>query len=256
MNSPTKQQISADLNKVKTAGGQRLERIGRIIQDALSQTVNELKEGGSEIQTIAKESTLVENLKTKSTAPAAPVEVKIGDETVEVESIEIAEDVADDVTDEQIAESILEELHAESTSVEPTNEAAKAEPAIVQSLVNSLNAAINQIGAFARDEKTQAAVQPYLAKLQAVVERLDEKASARYGERYSSFKQGFQQDMGKAKTWYTETRANMGEDGTVWAEQKQSELEAKMSKAGATIAQKEAKIKQIVKELWQTVSKA
>jgi len=248
MNS-VKDQIAADLNKAKTAGGQRLERIGKIIQEALSQAVSELKEGGSEIQSIAKESTLIETLKPKSTATAttAPVEVKIDGED-DVTDVTIIEDAVASADTELQSEPALDDVTAAEVA-----EAAAAEPKAVQSLIDSANAAIDRLVAFANDEKTRTMVQPYLDKLNAVLGLLDEKIAARYGDRYSSFKQEFQQDMGKAKAWYAETRANMDANGTSWVDQKQAELEVKLGETGATIAQKEAKIKQLAKEFWQTV---
>jgi AraC-like DNA-binding protein len=289
MNSSTKQQISANLDKAKTAGGQRLERIGKIIQSALSETVSELKAGGSELQSIAKESTLIETLKPKSTASApttsasAPVEVTIDDEdktsdivvNPAVAGLADTETVAAPITDEQIAESILEGVQpvpaspasSEFIGTEPANPIdpastdavpaapTPAEPA-VQSLIDSLNAATERVVAFVNDEKTQATVQPYLTKLKSALQLLDEKIAARYGERYSAFKQEFRQDMGKAKTWYTETRSNVNENGAGWVDQKQAELETKVGEAGATIAQTEVKVKEIAKEVWQTVRKS
>jgi len=248
MNS-VKDQIAADLNKAKTAGGQRLERIGKIIQEALSQAVSELKEGGSEIQSIAKESTLIETLKPKSTATAttAPVEVKIDGED-DVTDVTIIEDAVASADTELQSEPALDDVTAAEVA-----EATAAEPKAVQSLIDSANAAIDRLVAFANDEKTRTTVQPYVDKLNATLGLLDEKIAARYGDRYNSFKQEFQQDMGKAKAWYAETRANMDATGTSWVDQKQAELEVKLGETGTTIAQKEAKIKQLAKEFWQTV---
>jgi len=266
MNS-VKEQIAADLNKAKTAGGQRLERIGKIIQDALSQAVSELKEGSSEIQSIAKESTLIETLKPKSTTTAtaatpAPVEVKIDEDDDVTDVVIIIEEPVTDAETELQSELILDDVVSEvpnatsevsSETVSDATEATTAEPKAVQSLIDSVNAAIERLVAFANDEKTRTTVQPYLDKLNTALGLLDEKIAARYGDRYSSFKQEFQQDMGKAKVWYTETRANMDANGTSWVDQKQAELEVKLGETGATIAQKEAKIKQLAKEFWQTV---
>jgi hypothetical protein len=264
MNS-VKEQIATDLNKAKTAGGQRLERISKIIQDALSQAVSELKEGSNEIQSIAKESSLIETLKPKSTtttttATPTPVEVKIdGDD--DVTDVTLIEELVTDAKTELQSEPLLDSEpmlddvinEIPNAVATETAEATTAEPKAVQSLVDSVNAAIDRLVAFANDEKTRTTVQPYLDKLNATLGQLDEKISARYGDRYSSFKQEFHQDMGKAKVWYTETRANMDANGTSWVDQKQAELEVKLGETGATIAQKEAKIKQLAKEFWQTV---
>ncbi len=84
--NPMKDQISADFEKAKSAGGARVGRIRQIFQDALTQTVSELKQGAGEIGSIAKESTstLTENLKnaqkTASENEVVPVQVEIHDE--------------------------------------------------------------------------------------------------------------------------------------------------------------------------------
>ncbi|MBW4467502.1 MAG: hypothetical protein KME07_18915 [Pegethrix bostrychoides GSE-TBD4-15B] len=287
MNNPVKQQISTDFHKVKAAGGQRLERISKILQDALSETMSELKAGGSEMRSIAKESSVVETLKTRPPAApveAKPVEVKIDSDDEVANIVVTPADISNDsaantvetaaLTDEQIAETVLEAVVSEAVlseavqsevaSVESSESsqssqsvsASSAEPVAVQRLIDSINAAIDRIAAFVKDDKTQAAVQPYVNKLNAMLESLDGKISSRYGERYSSFKQEFNQDMGKAQVWYGEARANVSENGAGWVNQKQAELETKMGKAGATIAQKETKLKQTAKALWQTARKS
>ena len=59
-----KDRLSEDLQRAKTEGKHRVERIRQIIQDAFSQTFAEVKEGSGEVRTIARGtvSTLKERL--------------------------------------------------------------------------------------------------------------------------------------------------------------------------------------------------
>jgi hypothetical protein len=270
MTNSVKDQISADFQKAKSVGGERIERIRKIFQAALSQTVTELKQGGTEIQSIAKDSTsnLADALKAKQTtaqnAPM-PVEVKIEDITDEaiVYAIATNDQITESMTDEEIAEAILEtEFQAEVAATEPTvtestvtteaNQPAADRPI---ELPESLKMILDRIMAIVQDEKTHAAVKPYMTKITELVVAADQRLQARYGGRYENFKQEFQQDVAKTKVWYKDAKADAARVGSFWTDRKQVELDVKAGEAGATLAQKEQKIKQLLKELWQTVSK-
>jgi hypothetical protein len=282
MSNSVKEQISADFQKAKSVGGERIERIRKIFQAALAQTVSELKEGGTEIQSIAKDSTsnLTDALKAKQittqTSPA-PIEVKIEDITDEtiVNAITTNDQISASMSDEEIAEAIMEtefqaelaEIEAASLvedlvedmpAVEPTQTAAQTDASTTNQpieLPESLKTILDRIMAIVQDEKTQATVKPYMTKISELVVAADQRLHARYGERYESFKQEFKQDIDKTKVWYSDAKADAARAGSFWADRKQAEVETKAGEAGATLAQKEQKIKQLLKELWHTVSK-
>lgn len=273
-----KEKMTADFEKVKSAGGVRVDRIRQIFQDALTQTVTELKQGTHEIGSIAKESTstLVEGLKDnqKNAKPETviPVEVEIqGDDKVnEVVKSESTEDIKEVPADFELIqpELIQPELiqpDAEQFNINVTDQPTPAdqpseEPTpsrdhtSVESFAASLKALAEQIMHSLQSGEAKAAVQPQIDKLKALLGILDTKLAAQYGERYDAFKQEFNQDMGKAKTWYDHLRADADAQGMNFFEYKQAELVIKMGEAGVAIAQKETKIKQLVKELWQTVT--
>ncbi|MBF2048740.1 MAG: hypothetical protein EDM05_031170 [Leptolyngbya sp. IPPAS B-1204] len=309
MTNPKKDQIAAELEKIKALGGSRAERIRKIFQDAFSQTVTELKAGANEIGSVAKESTstVISTLKEKRQAEnetmqpaAAPVEVKIDDDdenlvaTPEANATDVVVEVQPSINQASpILESPVEPLAVEpmgttpvsfEQSVEPVIEpvvepvaepvaepiveiiepaAQTSEAPIVPTAVADEETSQSQVGSFADSLKTLAErllrtiqeSETYASVSASVKQKLamlDAKLTGRYGVRYETFKQEFQQDMAKAKVWYENTKANDAERGTSWVEQKQSELQTKMSETGATIAQKEQKIKQLLKEVWQT----
>jgi hypothetical protein len=304
MSNPMKDRIAADLEKAKTVGGTRAERIRKIFQDAFSQTVTELKGGTSEIGSIAKDSTstlignLKENLKDKQSdtvqVTAVPVEVKIEDHDENATEMTVAETVAETVVETPVPETPVADAaevtveirsEAEPTSVETATTHSEQRVELVE-LVETVEAVEPQgaeplVGStsdstsISGEEPAQNLSGSLSDSLKAMAERLlqsiqqgetyasvkqqltalDAKLTARYGTRYETFKQEFKQDITKAKTWYEATKANDAVRGTSWAEQKQSELTVKMGETGATIAQKEQKIKQLLKELWLTVSK-
>lgn len=55
MSESVKERVTADLQKAKSEGKIRAERIQEIVQDAFSQALSEVKEGSGEIRVIAKE---------------------------------------------------------------------------------------------------------------------------------------------------------------------------------------------------------
>jgi hypothetical protein len=291
MSNSFKQQITAELQKAKNAGGVRVERIRKILQDAASQTVSELKEGTGELRSIAKDSTttLIETLKDKPQTSTqevhTPVEVVIesADEPESLATLEVvtleqppatpvqllgpAEDpivavspvpvspvavspvTASPVTASPIPEVLETPVEIAVAISEPTTQAdqqsATEAEAATSTFVDSLKALIEQV------RQSEA-----YAKLKRQFATIDTNLSARYGERYEAFKQEFNQDMQKAKIWYDGQRVNADATGSNWLERKQAEFEVKMSEAGATIASKEQKIKYLLKELWQTVTKS
>lgn len=256
MTNPAKDQIAADLQKAKSAGSVRVERIRKIVQDAFSQAVTELKEGSGEIGSIAKgsTSTLIDTLKeqpknTTSEVPA-PVEViiEVNDEPTSTRTAEI-QDAADTVVEiNPVQVDAAQPVISQTVASEGTDQQAPNPPAS-EGLLDLLKVLIERVTQAIRSGEAS-------AKLKEQIRTVDAKLMDRYGERYVGFKQEFRQDLEKAKAWYDGKKAEAGSNGTPWVEQKQAEFELKMGEAGATVATKEQKIKQLLKELWQTVTKS
>jgi flagellar motility protein MotE (MotC chaperone) len=249
MTHSVKDQLAADFDKAKSAGSARIGRIRQIFQEALTQTVTELKQGTGEIGSIAKDSTsaLTENLKNaqKSASPeVVPVQVEIQDEGTETVSVENSiEDTVLPPTAEEVVIEIMPQ--ASSQQAEPASE----------SFVDSLKALIEQVVRSLREGEAYATLQQQLTKLKQQMTVLDAKLSERYGDRYEGFKQEFNQDIEKTKAWYEGMKTDANASGMNVLEYKQAELVIKMGEVGVTIAQKEEKIKQRLKELWQTTTK-
>lgn len=246
MTNPVKEQLAADFEKAKSASSVRFERIRQIFQAAFAQTVTELKQGTGEIGSIAKDSTstLTENLKNaQKPAPqeVVPVEVEIQDEQAE------APIVADPVTEVVAQPAMAEEVVIEISS--PASQQTESTP---EGLLDSLKALTQQMVRSLKEGEAYATLQQQLTKLREQMLVLDGKLSDRYGERYERAKQDFKQDVENTKAWYTDMKADANASGVNVLESKQAEIATKMGEAGATIAQKEQKIKQLLKELWQT----
>jgi hypothetical protein len=255
-----KEQIATDFRKAKSAGGTRIERIRQIMQEAFAQAATELKAGTNEIGSIAKDSTsgLIDNLKEKPQAAPqpSPVEVKIedGDQHIPTEIVDVVDETVEIqpiTTPAPMAPKPIQLLPAESVE-EPAE--AETEPPAAQSFADVVTAWMEQVMQSFKQGEVYGSLQQQLTKLKEQWPTLDAKLAERYGERYETFKQEFYSDMTKGKTWYDRAKAEATTTGTTWVEQKQANLEIKLDQAGATIAQKEQKIKQLLKELWQTVS--
>lgn len=256
MTNSFKDQLATNFEKAKNAGSVRVERIRQIFQDAVTQTMTELKEGTGEMRSIAKESTstLTENLKqpqkTAVQTEVIPVQVEIQDDGVEPTVAVV------DSAEPSLFDAASTEVHISTDVVQPqADEQAASQSSTSESLVDSLKTLIEQALRSFKEGATYANLQQQFAKIKEQLAVLDVKLSERFGERYKNTKQEFNQDMERTKAWYEEMKENANTSGMNLLEYKQAELVIKMSEAGMTIAQKEAKIKQLLKELWQTASK-
>lgn len=335
MTTGIKSQIVTELQKAKQVGGTRVDKIRQIVQNAVTQTLSELKEGGGEIQTIAKESasTLFESLKdlpktgttSQPNTEFQPIEVKIetDEDTVmtttndnQYNNQSIDPNMPDRVAEGMPTEPILPEMPVTSTvtsiegsdaatinnapnsaatqesiapnpvprdavsddtvtvlelhpvgeanppveanlppvdSAQPDGAPAESTSEIAEKVIALVRDLMNRAHSRLRQQEIYAELQQQLAKLKEQVGVIDTKLSSRYGDRYTQIKQDFQEDWQKTKGWYTDKKAKAQTEGVNWADQKQTAAHTKAGEAGATIAQKEQRIKQLLKELWLTI---
>jgi hypothetical protein len=75
--------------------------------------------------------------------------------------------------------------------------------------------------------------------------------TSRYGAQYEDV----QRHLDNAKTWHENAKQQSDKIVPGQLQQKQSEFESKMGEAGSALARREKRIKQLLKELWQTVTK-
>ncbi|MCU0523352.1 MAG: hypothetical protein MUF72_00845 [Elainella sp. Prado103] len=313
MTTGLKSQIATELQKAKQIGGTRAEKIRQIFQEAMVQTLSELKEGSGEIQTIAKgsASTLFDSLKEIPKTERSPKPTEFQPIEVEIE-VEIEEDtvMATDHTnldDHQPIESeistnlsadpssipteaiitvtpiedasvnvsansvvvdavVLEPRQAEPVQTEPIpaepvaatapmeeNSTSETVGEIADKVIALAKDLLNKAHSRLRQQEIYAELQQQLTKLKGQLGVIDTKLSDRYGDRYENIKQDFQQDWEKTKGWYSGMKAKAQAEGSHWVDQKQAEAHVQAGEAGMSIAQKEQKIKQLLKELWHTV---
>jgi hypothetical protein len=87
------------------------------------------------------------------------------------------------------------------------------------------------------------------AQLQAQLSVLQANLSARYGERYDEVKK----HLDDAKTWYERSQPK-AEAAAEQVKQKRIEVEHKLGEAGAALARREQRVKQLLKELWHSIT--
>jgi hypothetical protein len=263
-----KEALTQTVTEMKAGTGE----IGSIAKDSTSNLIDTLPQKQTTAQASAQTSPVVE---------VKPIEVTIEDgDSADVPTVEptvnptteptvkyAIVDVAD--TTVQIEPAVMPEIAPETASTAPmetsidanstANEIVHVEtaeqtpPETAQTFADSLKALAEQFIQDIKQGEAYANLQQQLIKLKQQLGILDTKLSSRYGERYETIKQDFRNDATRIKTWYEGEKANASTTGTTWVEQKQSNLDGRFEQAGATIAQKEQKIKQLLKELWQTV---
>lgn len=243
-----KTKLTDDLQKAKEEGKLRTERIREIVQAAVFQTTSELKEGSGEIRSIVKEtiSTAIEVFKDKG-----------GEIKEEITaSIEGAIEGITQAKRKSIAntESELKQLQAQidAEEAELQNQIDTVLADVEETGKNtdgstkaSIEAAINAI----KDSEEMSLMQKRYAQLQAQLAILKANLSARYGERYEDIKKY----LDEAKVWYERSQPK-AEAVAGQVKEKHTDFENKLGEAGAALARKEQHVKQLLKELWQSIT--
>lgn len=251
MSNSVKERISTDLKKARAEGGLRAERIRDIVKHAVSEAIDEIKAGSSEIRLIVKDAitTAIEHTDPKTNDAQEQVSASIEGaiegvhdskrEVITAAQAAISEMQAQLVEEEQQLES---EIDGALVAVETSQEQTSTD---FRSLINS---AIRNI----RERKGFAFLEQQYIRLREQLEILDDRLAERYGDNYAQVKQRLETTRSNAQTWYDQNRSRVeaGEPNPV--ERKQVEFEHKFSQAGTTIAHKEREIKQRVKEFLQT----
>lgn len=248
MSDSIKTKITDDLQKARGEGKLRSERIREIVQSAVSQASTEFKEGSSEIRLIIKEavSTVIENVKEKGEDIKEDVTASIegaieGISSLRRKSIakshaEIKQLQAQIDTEER---ELQEQIDIALTDI---GETGKDTPPRIKAAVDD---AINVI----KDSEEVSLMRKRYAQLQAQLSVLQANLAARYGERFDEVKK----HLDDAKNWYDQTQPQ-AEAVAEQVKQKRTEFEQKLGDAGAALARKERDVKQLLKELWQSIT--
>ncbi len=243
-----KNQITADLEKAKGEGKLRSDRIREIVHSAVSQATSEIKEGSGEIRSIVKDavSTVIENLKEKGGEVKEEITASLEGAIQGITSARrtaIAKNQAEiqqlqaHIDAEEI--ELQKEIDGVLTEIEET---AKDNPPKIK---DSIDSAINAL----KDSEEVSLLQKRYAQLKAQLAILQANLAARYGERYEDV----QKHLDDAKNWYDRSQPQ-AEAVAGQVKQKREEFESKLGEAGAALAKKEQRVKQLLRDLWKTVT--
>ncbi len=261
MTNPSQQPINPNLQKAKTEGKIRLQNIQKILREAFSQVVGEVKEGSREVAPIAKDFLTAKANKSQEqieikpeiitvveiTEEVTPVITEVADmseqpEPLLVNSVAI-EEVA--LTSEETASLLVNPVAIEDLVLTEVKATQETPTTVWRTLVKALLK-------FIQEKEDLASVREQYAKLKARLEIVDVRLMERYGDRYEKIKQ----QLKSTQPWYERQKSQMEVSGFSPMQRKQVEIHGKMAEAGTKVAQKEQQIKQQLKELWQLATKA
>jgi hypothetical protein len=253
MPNSVKDRIATDLEKAKAEGQLRSERIREIMRNAISQAVGELKAGSSELRLIIRDAiaTLLDTSKEKGKELKDDVTASVEGliegishsrrEAIAKTEMEIQQLQAQMDTQEEELQSTIDSALTEIETI--SQDASSDVKSTIQNVVNTV-----------KDSEEVNLLRKRYAQLQAQLAILRANLAARYGERYDEVKR----HLDSAKVWYNDaqerarTQAEANEVDSI--QKKRAEFEAKIGEAGTALARKEKQIKQILKELWHSVS--
>ncbi|MBE9124788.1 MULTISPECIES: histidine kinase [unclassified Coleofasciculus] len=243
-----KNQVTADIQKAKEEGQLRSERVKEIVNAAVSKAAAEFKEGSVEIRTIAKDavSAVIENLKERGGEIKEEVTASIEGA---IEAISSARRQSIAKTQDEV-KKLQAQIDAEETElqteldtvlmdIEETGKDTSAETKA------SIESAINTI----KDSEEVFLLRKRYAQLQTQLAIIQANLSARYGERYGEVKKY----LDDAKNWYEKTQPK-AEVVADQVKQKRTDFETKLGEAGTALAKKEQRVRQLLKELWHSVT--
>lgn len=248
MSESRKEKIIHSLQQAKATGELKTEKIREIVKKAMAEASAEIKEGREEISSLIKDAIaavaeIFQDKKGEITEEiTASIEgaiegisearrEAINHTQAEIQTLQVKVENEEEQLQQQI-EGILEDLR-----VKAENESANIKEAI--------SAAIDTI----KNSEEIALLQKRYAQLKTQLAILQANLAARYGESYSNINQY----MEEAKTWYQKARDNP-EVFTGKIAEKQQEFERKLGEAGAAVAKKEKQVKQLLQELWQSIT--
>lgn len=246
-----KERLVTDLQQAKSEGSLRANRIREIVQEAVSQTVGEVKAGATELNVIARSaiSTVTEVL--GQWGKAADEEIAASVEGV-VEGIRKSQSAAIAKTEAEI-QQLQTQLDEQHQQIEDAVGGALVEiESTGQRTTTAFQDRIRTIIEALREREEFATLRQQYARLQVQVARLDDKLSTRYGDRYTELKRNLETAKETAKSQYEQARVRAEASGVDPIQQKQAEVEQKLENIGAMLARKEQQLKESLKGLLQT----
>ena len=246
--SSRKERIITDLQQAKQAGELTAEKIREIVKTAISQGIEEAKESKTEISIYVQDAVAAvgEIFKEKGgelkEAISASIEgaiagisnsqrQEIGKNQSQIQDLETKIESQEQQLQQQI-NSILQDIRSKGVE-----ESAKVKEAIDSAIDNF------------QETEEAALLQKRYAQLKAQLAVLQANLANRYGKHYDEVKQY----LDEAKTWYEKAK----EEPEVFTDkvaQKRVEFENKLGAAGSAIAKKEKQVKQLLQELWHSIT--
>ena len=236
MANSIKQQLAADLEKVKTQSGDRVQRIKTIVKTAFTDAVAEVKDGTQEVKTTSQESF---NNVIQTVAPRDPAEAVV--------TVVATEDNPEVLTQDS---KIPEVLASEATPDKmPEAKVETSTLTIVQALLQAAGLKAKSL-AGEQYSKLKEEFPERLEQVKGKTTAWDEQLSDRYGDDYA----GIKQRWNKAVAWY---QAKLEEGKAVNAQplgKKQAQKAEALSDLGVKVAQKEEVVKQQIGQALRTIT--
>ncbi len=250
MTNSVKERIQEDLQKAKSEGSLRAERIRDIVKAAVSEAMAEVSQGTGELKAIATDALTAafavvrDRAATRTEDMAASVEgVVEGIGESHREAIAQTQVQIDDL--QQTLDQADRQLEDEITTALATVDLPEAEAATKTPFKVLIDLVVNAV----KEREVFNIFQQRYAHLKQQLAELDARLQERYGDRYDEVKR----QLEMAQTWYASAKAEGETLGNEAKHFKQDELEAKAADLGTTIAQKEAHIKAQLREILNTV---
>ncbi|GAB4464771.1 MAG: hypothetical protein OHK0037_19140 [Elainellaceae cyanobacterium] len=246
MTNSVKERIQEDLQKAKSEGSLRAERIRDIVKAAVSEAVAEVSQGTGELKAIAKDALTAvfavvrDRAATRTEDMAASVEgVVEGIGESHREAIAQAQVQINDL--QQTLDQADRQLDAKITTALATVDLPEAEATTKTPFKVLIDLVVNAV----KEREVFDMFQQRYDHLKQQLAELDVRLQERYGDRYDEVKR----QLETAQTWYASAKTRGESLGKEAKHFKQVELEEKAADLGTTIAQKEAEIKAQLREI-------
>ncbi len=247
MSNSVQKKVINNLEKAKSEGKVRVDHIRDIVKEAVTQTTAEVKQGGGEIGLIVKDVVMAVISHLQETGKAAQEEITasvegaveglierrqdtIAKRQAKLEKLQAKVNEQQQLLDQEIDGVLIDIKSSETT--EPT------------ALKSEIDKAVDSVQAKQQGNGLQ---QQYL-NLKRQLEYLDQQLRERYGDRYVEVKR----QLEDAKTWYHNTRSESESKGITPVQEKQTQIETKLTEFASTVAQKENEVKERLHELWDS----
>lgn len=235
--STVKERIAQDLAQVKEKGSARTQRIREIVQAAVADAVNEIKDGSGEIRNIASDAVtaVIDNFKSKGQQAKDEVMAAMEGAIAGVSNNQQQTGNNQSVSEEQILEAVDGALVAVERTQQKTP----------RNLMSLLLAVFNTLKGRLLNNLQKDSV-----SLKEVLANWDVKLTDKYGDRYTQVKQRWE----TAQTSYQATKTKMANGEPAGVNQYQTKADEKAAKAGETVAQTEQVIRQQLKTFLQSTA--